>query len=52
MNTNDNTKKHNQCIDSFHGSLQCNQAVLFLIAELQKKGEKHIDWETEGNKGR
>lgn len=30
-------KKHNQCIDSLHGSIRCNQAVLFLIAELQKK---------------
>lgn len=42
MKANDNTKKkHNQCIDSLHGSIWCNQAVLFLIAELQKKKVKN-----------
>lgn len=30
-------EKHNQCVDSLHGSIWRNQAVLFLIAELQKK---------------
>lgn len=41
MNANDNTKKHNQCIDSLHGSIWCNQAVLFLIADLQKKNVRN-----------
>lgn len=40
-------------IDSLHGSRWCNQAILPLKVESHKnKGEKHIDWETESNKGR